>query len=266
MIRRSKLSLIFCSLILFSGWVKADPKWIAEKHKNYLLHYYPVDKPEVKEYATLIDNGLLSVHSFFDGHLKHNFEVNIHPNRQSLDSLWQLDWKMPSFKSECWMVTSGVANKLDMISPKHWDRESCEHLYSEKQKTQNLITHELVHVYHGQNNVSPDFSDVSGIDWFVEGLATYASGQCDSATIIEIKKAIHENKYPAGLDDFWAGRLRYGLSGSIVLFIDRKYGREKLKELLIFNKKKDILDSLHISEQELLAEWKEYFLHNQDTH
>ncbi|MFZ4520792.1 MAG: hypothetical protein ACOYNC_03750 [Bacteroidales bacterium] len=50
--------------------------------------------------------------------------------------------------------------------------ESCEHVYSEKLKTQQIITHELVNVYHGQLNAGPDFSDVSGIDWFVEGLAT----------------------------------------------------------------------------------------------
>jgi hypothetical protein len=25
---------------------------------------------------------------------------------------------MPAFKSECWMVASGIATKLDMIAPK----------------------------------------------------------------------------------------------------------------------------------------------------
>lgn len=74
-------------------------------------------------------------------------------------------------------------------------------IFIQKQKkTQQLITHELVHVYHGQLNASPDFSNVEGIDWFVEGLATYASGQCDSLRISEIKKAISGNKIPNGLD------------------------------------------------------------------
>ncbi|MEI7662862.1 MAG: hypothetical protein WCK34_11705 [Bacteroidota bacterium] len=266
MIKKWQLSLIVCSLVLFSSRVQAGSKWITEKHKHYFLHYSPVDKQNVREYSKLIDNGMLSVQSFFDGYFKNNFEVSIHPDRKSLDTQWQADWKMPDFKSECWMVASGVADKLDMISPKLWDTESCEHIYSEKIKTQQLITHELVHVYHGQLNASPDFSDVSGIDWFVEGLAAYASGQCDSAKIDEIKKSILNNKYPASLDEFWTGRLKYGLSGSIVLFIDRKYGRTKLKELLKFNKKSDILTSLNISEPELLTEWKEYILHYPDNH
>ena len=266
MVNKSHISLIVGSLMLFSSWVQADSKWITEKHKHYFLKYCPVDKQNAKEYATLIDNGMLSVQSFFDGNYSNNFEVKIHPDRISLDTQWQADWKMPDFKSECWMVASGVANRLDMISPKLWDAESCEHVYSEKLKTQQLITHELVHVYHGQRNASPDFSDVSGIDWFVEGLATYASGQCDSAKIGEIKKAVLDNKYPASLDEFWTGRLKYGLSGSIVLFIDRKYGRTKLKELLKFNKKADLLTSLNISEPELLTDWKEFILHYPGNH
>ena len=156
------------------------------------------------------------------------------------------------------MVASGVATKLDMISPKLWDNQSCEHIYSETIKTQQLITHELVHIYQGQLNISPDFSAAEGIDWFVEGLATYASGQCDSSVINRVKKAISENKIPKSLDDFWTGNLRYGLSGTVVKYIDYKYGREKLKELLPFNKKSAILLALKTSETDLLVEWKKY--------
>ena len=65
-----------------------------------------------------------------------------------------------------------------------------------------------MHVYHAQLNSSPDFSDTEGIDWFVEGLATYTSGQCGSSRIKEIKKAIAENKIPETLDSFWKGNLK----------------------------------------------------------
>jgi hypothetical protein len=167
---------------------------------------------------------------------------------------------MPDFKSECWMVASGVGDKLDMISPKTWDKVSCEHSYSNKIKTQQLITHELVHVYHGQLNVSKDFSDVENIDWFVEGLAVYASGQCDSARIADVKKVILNNQCPKSLDDFWKGNSKYGLSGSMVMFIDHKFGRNKIKGLLKFNKKSQILASLNISEKDLLTEWNTFAL------
>jgi len=243
---------------LFISWKIFESNWIAEKHKGYTLMYTSIDKSNKKEYRKFIENGINSVKAFFHSSYKNEFSVFIHPDRQSLDSTWRKDWNMPTFKSECWMVASGAATKIDMISPKLWDKQSCEHIYSETAKTQQLITHELVHIYHGQLNISPDFSDVEGIDWFVEGLATFASGQCDSSRIAEVKNSISENKIPPNLDKFWTGKIKYGLSGSVVKYIDQKYGREKLKELLPLNKKSDILSTLKTTETELLNEWKKY--------
>lgn len=251
------IAIIFAFYAL-TGWAASAVNWLVEKQKGYTLMYSNADKENSKEYRAIIDSGIVSVQAFFGDTFKKEFEIYIHPDRQSLDSQWQKDWNMPDFKSECWMVASGVASKLDMISPKMWDKEACEHTYSNRLKTQQLITHELFHVYHGQLNASPDFSDVTGIDWFVEGLATYASGQCDSARIAEIKKAISENKIPASLDKFWTGKLKYGLSGSVVMYIDKKYGRDKLKELLKFNKGDVLLSTLGITEADLMNQWKTF--------
>lgn len=244
--------------IICLSWVAPPIEWLTEKHEQYNLHYTSIDLQNKDEYNEILAKGIKSVESFLKSPFKNYFAVYVHPNRQSLDAQWQKDWNMPDFKSECWMVASGVATKLDMISPKRWSTEACEHNYNETAKTQNLITHELFHVYHGQVNKSPDFSDTDKIDWFVEGFATYASGQCDTERIKEIKKAIAENKIPASLDNFWTGKLKYGLSGSVVMYIDQKYGRDKLKALLVFNKKADILRQLAISEEDLLKNWRQY--------
>ena len=157
------------------------------------------------------------------------------------------------------MVASGVANKLILISPKTWNKVACEHDYKNIAETRELITHELVHVYHGQLNTSPDFSNTEGIDWFVEGVATYASGQMRAARITEIKNAVRENKVPSLLDDFWKGKMKYALSGSVIMYIDHFYGRNKLKELLKYNKKTEVLNSLNTTEQKLLTGWNDYF-------
>jgi hypothetical protein len=250
------LILAFPLLLLLASRAVTHGEWVVKKNKNYFLCYKKPDRKNAKEYKKFIDNGIISVQTFFGESYKNKFYIYVHPNRQSLDAQWQKDWKIPNFKSECWMVASGIANKLDMISPKVWDKEACEHIYANTIKTQQLIAHELIHVYHGQQNASPDFSDVTGIDWFVEGLATYASGQCDSLRIVEIKNAISENKVPQSLDKFWTGVLKYGLSGSLVMYIDNRYGRIKLKQLLKFNKKSEILSLLNITEPELLSEWK----------
>ncbi|WP_264566137.1 hypothetical protein [Flavobacterium sp. N3904] len=250
--------LLLFSALLFINWNTFQEKWIPEKHSNYTIFYTSNDIQNKKEYNKLVESGIISVKKFFNSSYSKKFNVYIHPNRKSLDSTWQKDWNMPDFKSECWMVASGVGTKLDVISPKLWDKEACEHIYSQTTNTQQLITHELVHVYHGQLNTSPDFSNVEGIDWFVEGLATFASGQCDSTRIKEVKKAINENKIPKSLDDFWTGKIKYGLSGSVVMFIDHKYGRLKLKEILETNKKTELLSILRTTEPELLEEWKKY--------
>lgn len=252
-----RLYFLFSILVaILASWTLLTDNWISEKTKNYNLLYTKADKPNKKEYTKIIDKGSKSVQKFMNDSFKKNFLVCIHPNRKSLDSTWQKDWNMPGFKSECWMVASGTATRLDMISPKAWDKEACEHSYADQTKTELLIAHELFHVYHGQLNVSPDFSDVYDIDWFVEGLATYASGQCDSNRINEIKKLITDNKVPKSLNDFWKGKLKYGLSGSVVMYIDKTYDRAKLKGLLRFNKKTEILSALNTTEEKLLSDWK----------
>jgi hypothetical protein len=246
------------SVLTFSGQKAFCQNWSTEKHAGYNLVYQSVDRVNLKEYTPMVEKGMQITQAFFNGKYKTGFDVLIHPNRHSMDSTWQKDWKMPDFKSECWMVASGVANKLDMISPKHWDKEACEHVYSESRKTQQLITHELIHVYHGQLNASPDFTNVEGIDWFVEGLATFASGQCDSKRMEEVKKALTANQLPTDLDHFWTGNLKYGLSGSMVMYIDEHFGRAKLKQLLPYNKKSEILLALQTTEIELVKNWRQY--------
>jgi hypothetical protein len=249
--------VLFPALLLSSLNI-SDINWLKEKHHGYLIWFTPADKLNNPEYLNFFENGITSVKSFFDTSFKNEFDIFIHPSRHSLDSTWQKEWNLPGFKSECWMVASGVSSRLDIISPKLWDSQSCEHYYSETIHTQQLITHELVHVYHGQLNISPDFANTEGIDWFIEGLATFASGQCDSARINAVKKAIIENRNPENLDSFWTGELKYALSGSVVMYIDKKYGREKLKELLPLNTKSQILSVLKTSESDLLENWKKY--------
>ncbi len=252
------IAIITCCFLLSSSKTVTE-NWIKKTGKSYNLNFTSKDKHSIKEYDRFIAEGMAAVVKFFDTAYRNKYEVFIHPNRQSLDSSWQTDWKMPQFKSECWMVASGVAKRIDIISPKTWDNNSCEHKYADKEKTQKLITHELVHVFHGQQNVSPDFSNAEHIDWFVEGLASYASGQCDSIALAQVKELVDTRTFPKTLDIFWTGKSRYAVSGSMVMYIDKNYGRKMLMDLLKLNKKKDILAMLEATEEQLLAGWAKYF-------
>ena len=74
----------------------------------------------------------------------------------------------------------------------------------------------------------------------------------------EVKTALGEGKAPATLDEFWTGRLRYGQSGSMVMYIDHRYGRAKLKELFPYNQKSELLQALGISEEKLIEDWEAF--------
>lgn len=250
--------LVGCGFILTARVLK-DTLWLRETRKKYRLYYQKVDLKNKDAYQAFFRKGMKSVEDFFHTPFKSRFSIYVHPHRKSLDSTWQKDWKMPGFKSQCGMVANGVGHKLDIISPKRWDKLACEHTYAQTTNTQRLISHELFHVFHGQLNKSPDFRNVQGIDWFIEGFATYAAGQCDQERIAQVKRVIAQDKVPkAGLSKFWTGEARYGLSGLVVKYLDKKYGRNKLKELLKCRTKQEILAQLKITESQLLQEWQRF--------
>ncbi|HND87232.1 MAG TPA: hypothetical protein PK971_02825 [Saprospiraceae bacterium] len=216
------------------------------------------DMARRSQYVPFFARGQQQVEAFFGKSYARPFTVVIHPSRAALDSCWQQDWKMPDFRSECWMVASGVASRLDLLSPRVWGSASCEHDWQDSIAAQRLITHELVHVYHGQLNPSPDFSDTDRIDWFVEGLAVYASGQCDALRMKGVADWLKDHPAPASLDVFWSGKHKYGLSGSVVMFLDARLGRKALLQMLAFNKKEQVLQAASMTEPELLQAWAEW--------
>ncbi|MBL7850084.1 MAG: hypothetical protein JNN04_04225 [Cyclobacteriaceae bacterium] len=236
-------------------------EWLNIKKPGYTYFYQEPDRERIQEYGALVDGGLQLVSLFFQQPFPKPFEVYVHPTRLSWDEKLRAAYQMPDFKSECWMVASGDGFQLNMISPITWDTAACEHRYGDKVATQSLITHELVHVFHGQHNPNPDFTAVEGIDWLVEGLATYASGQLTADRLAGVETLVKENKTPTLLDNFWKGQHRYGLSGSVVKYIDQKYGRQKLLSLLAFTRKDQVLQALNLSEPQLLADWKNQFGH-----
>ncbi|HEX4851443.1 MAG TPA: hypothetical protein VFV08_11585, partial [Puia sp.] len=76
--------------------------------KQYTIYYTKMDQPDLRDYKNLFSSSYLSIEKFFDQSIAKPFDIFIHPNRKSLDSSWQVQWNLPDFKSECWMVASGV--------------------------------------------------------------------------------------------------------------------------------------------------------------
>jgi len=231
---------------------------INKEYNQFSINYYKVDSVQQSEIVNYIETGILLVEDFFNQSFDKHIDVYIFPERKLLDKQWQQDWNMPEFESQCWMVASATAYRLDILSPGVWPEEACEHDAENKEKLKKLVLHELIHVYHGQQSPDPGFDGMDEIGWFMEGIAVYASGQYDSDRKKRTKEAYELNKIPKKLEDIWSGEYRYALAGSIVDVIELKYGRSKVSELLIYTTQTQLLQALQLSESELLSIWDEY--------
>jgi len=65
---------------------------------------------------------------------------------------------------------------------------------------------------------------------------------------------------PWSLDKAWTGRYRYGVSGSLVAFVEHELGRARLTELLGATSGDELLALIGMSEEELLERWRAWVL------
>jgi hypothetical protein len=230
--------------------------WRESARHGYTLHYTAGHGADSREVARMVDRGSREVEGFFGAPFPRAFDLRIFPDRSSLTAYWREAWKTPDFESQCWMVASGTASTLAVLSPAVWKSEACEHDPADRPATRKLIAHELVHVYHGQVNPNPEFEGVDEIGWFVEGLAVLASGQLDEGRLGRARAAVVSGKGPARLQDAWSGPDRYGIAGSLVSFIDWTRGRATLLRLMRCTANRELLEALGLSEEELLSRWK----------
>ena len=229
---------------------KAQSPASAEPH---IIHAEP-DKGVIAFLKQYIEQGQQKVERFFSQPFKQAFEVEVFPDRAAFDQYFHKRWKFP--KTEAWMVASGVADRMVILSPRVWKTQAAEHDPADAEHLRELIAHELVHVYHGQHNPRPDFDGMDDSGWFVEGLAVYVSGQLERSHRTAARDALKAGKAPTRLADAWSGRYRYGVSGSMVEFVDQRYGREVVKKLLPVVSNEEALKLLNTTEGEFLEAWK----------
>ena len=198
--------------------------------------------------------GAARVESFFGAKFPRPFELIVAPDRAAFDAALPAEWGIAP--TQCWMVACGVAEHLWILSPSVWREQACEHDPADAEHVRGIVAHELVHVFHGQANPSGDFSAVEGLDWFVEGLAVYASGQLEARHMLSASDALKAGAAPEHLADAWKGKYRYGVSGSIVRCLDRRVGRAVINKMLAATTQAEALSLAGMSEDELLSVWR----------
>jgi hypothetical protein len=252
--------LVFCffKISLFAG-CSDSLLWTKKQARSFTLYYTFPDSSIISTIEKELEIGSKKVIDFFHSSFKEKYEVYIFPNRTELDKQWSKDWGGPNFRSQCWMVASGVARRLDILSPLCWKKDACEHNASDSVEVKKIITHELVHVFHAQHNPNPTFDGMDDLSWLIEGLATFVSGQLSEARVNKVKIQLKE-KTPATLSELWTGADKYGRAGSFIQFLEKKYGRKKIIELLSLTDLATILKFLKTDEASLITSWKNNIL------
>lgn len=253
------LALTLCAL----GTGRADDGSAPYAHVDCLtleldgttVTYAAADSAEIDRIVDCLTSGKQIVEAFFGAPFPNAYAVRVYPTRAAMDRAWASEWGMPDLETQCWMVASGIGTSLSLLTPRVWKEQACEHSATDTMHVRDLITHELVHVYHGQHNPHPDFAGMDAIGWFPEGLATYVSGQLVGSHAGRDRQAIDAGAAPSDLESAWSGPYRYGVCGSLVRFIDASFGRAVIKSLLASGSEEDILSLLELSESELIERW-----------
>lgn len=195
------------------------------------------------------------VSRFLDLPFPKPYETTIFPHRVDFDSFAAKAWGME--KTQCWMVAAGVGDRFVVLDPAVWATEACEHDAANTAHVDGILRHELTHVLHGQMNPTSDFTGMDPMGWFVEGLAVYVSGQLTAEHRGKDREAIERAATPKDLESFWSGKYRYGISGSLVRYVDQHYGRGILLRLLPVTTNAEALEILNTTEAQLIADWQQ---------
>ncbi|MCA9676532.1 MAG: hypothetical protein KC464_15980 [Myxococcales bacterium] len=207
-----------------------------------------------------VEAGIARIEEFFGAPFARPFTVAVAADRAALDAHWGARWHRPDLRTECWMVGMGMGDELSLLSPARWGDQACEHDPVDAAARASLIAHELVHTYHAQRNPALDTDDdgegFAALAWLVEGVATYVSSQLDDGHLASARQVLDAGAGPTSLAEAHAGRYRYGVSGSLVAYVDATWSRAAVVDLLAVRSPDEVLARLGVDEATLLEGWR----------
>lgn len=181
--------------------------------------------------------------------------IFIAPRRTEYDKLVSHLTKVPTSKGR---LGQTQGHDLYIISPKAWATDvHPDYLASnggyDKKVYRQFIEHETIHMIEEYS--SPKNAMEIRPQWWCEGLAVYTTGQYrDRINREETKKDLAIDKLPhiTGMK----GRDAYVWGWSLVRYIEKRFGREILKKIIIESCTEDILGFLKLRRNKFELEWR----------
>ena len=220
----------------------------------------PVGDPYAEQIRADATASIQQIQSFFSAPFPDPIHFQVIAERADFDKAVAKYGLAPT---QCWMVSTGTADQMVLLSPQAWPKQACEHDPKDREATRLLVAHELIHVYHGQYNPTRDFTGIDDLDWFIEGLAAYGSGQLTRSRLDQLQSAVAAGQIPESLQKIWTGPNRYGFAGSLVQYVDQTWGRTATVRLLKVCTTAEALATLGTSEKSLLDGWHASLSHPQ---
>lgn len=202
-------------------------------------------------------NGMAQIERFFGRSFPEPVMLTILPDREAFDAYAAKKWGLT--QTQCWMVGAAGTHDVVLLTTRLWE-PACDHDASDERHVRDLLVHEFVHAFHMQINPSDEFERADEVGWFVEGLATYVSGQLEAGHLVRAHEAVEKGETPDHLVDAWSGPYRYGVAGSMAAFLDELLGRGQFGTLLAATTQAELLDPVGMTERDFLEAWKAWVL------
>ena len=260
-----RLPILFSALTLAAsaGCQQSAPtnsppadEWLVVTRAGFSIRVVRADSALVPIVGDAIRDGERIATTFFGAAPLQSYSIAIYPDRATLTDRWRIAWQLPAFQAQCWLIAAAWSTELDLLSPRAWSRDACGHDADNITHIRNVLAHEVVHVLHGQLGQHANLGSMLNAQWFTEGLATYVSGMLDVDYAGIVRARLNAGLAPRTLAEVWSDGANYPLSGSIVRYIDRRYGRAAVRGLLTARSTSEILTRLGVSEADLLAAWR----------
>lgn len=177
------------------------------------------------------------------------------PNREEYDRMVSHLTRIPTSKGR---LGQPQGHDFYLISPNAWPTDMHPDYLTpdgacDKKVYRQFIEHEIVHMIEEYS--SPKGAMEIRPQWWGDGIAVYATGQYkDRLTVKNIKEDLADSRLP----DIAAmkGRDAYVWGWSLVRYIDKLFGRETLKKIMVESCTGDILGFLKLRKKEFELEWR----------